>query len=68
MMIDPPIDKLIKKTDCRYALVCGLSKRARELAALKSPELEESGLKAITYAANEIFEDKVTITVPAVQE
>lgn len=60
-MIDPPIDKLIKKTSCRYALVCGLAKRARELRAMDSKELEESGQKPISYAAREIYDGKVII-------
>lgn len=62
-MLEPPIDKLIKKAPCRYALVCGLSKRAKELLALESEELERSGMKAISYAANEIYDGKVKITV-----
>ena len=33
-MIEPPIDKLIKKAPCRYALVAGLAKRAREYSSL----------------------------------
>ena len=40
MMIDPPIDKLIKKAECRYALVCGVAKRARQLET-QYPELLE---------------------------
>lgn len=63
MMIEPPIDKLITKTPCRYALVSGLAKRARELSATHSKELEESGLKPISYAAKEIYEGKVVIKV-----
>ena len=43
MMIDPPIDKLIKKAECRYALVCGVAKRARQLDA-QYPELATIGL------------------------
>lgn len=63
MMIEPPIDKLIKKAPCRYALVNGLAKRAKELIALESGELEKSGLKAISHAAKEIYEDKISIKV-----
>lgn len=62
-MIEPPIDKLIKKAPCRYALVTGLAKRAKELLALESAELEASGIKAISYAANEIYSGKVVIVV-----
>lgn len=61
MMIDPPIDKLIKKAECRYALVCGVAKRARQLEA-QSPELlEESGMKSISYAAHEVYDGKIVI-------
>ena len=63
MMIEPPIDKLIKKTPCRYALVCGLAKRARELSATHAKELEESGMKAISYAAQEIYDGKSIVKV-----
>ncbi|MDD4316350.1 MAG: DNA-directed RNA polymerase subunit omega [Clostridia bacterium] len=63
MMIDPPIDKLIKKAPCRYALVCGLSKRAKELLALETGELEKSGLKAISHAAKEIYDGKIILKI-----
>ena len=63
MMIEPPIDKLITKTPCRYALVCGLAKRARELSATKAKELEESGKKPISNAAQEIYDGKVIVKV-----
>lgn len=63
-MIDPPIDKLIKKAPCRYALVCGLTKRAKELVALETGELEKANMKAISYAEREIYEGKVIIKVP----
>ncbi len=63
MMIEPPIDKLIKKAPCRYALVAGLAKRAKELSAMNSVELEESGMKAVSFAAREIYDDKVKIII-----
>ncbi len=61
MMIDPPIDKLIKKASCRYALVCGLAKRAKELNSTKTQVLEDANMKAISYAAKEIYEDKIDV-------
>ncbi len=61
MMIDPPIDKIIKKAECRYALVCGVAKRARQLEAQNPELLEDSGMKAISYAAHEIYDGKVVI-------
>ena len=54
MMIDPPIDKLIKKAECRYALVCGVAKRARQLDSQYPELLREAGMKSISYAAKEV--------------
>ena len=31
MLADPPIDKLLEKTECRYMLAVGVAKRARQL-------------------------------------
>lgn len=62
MMIDPPIDKLIAKTECRYALAVAVAKRARQLLTEQEEDyLESSGLKAVSLAAKEIYEGKVTI-------
>lgn len=61
MMIDPPIDKLIKKAECRYALVCGISKRTRQLMTQEKEYLDASGLKPISLAAKEVYEGKVII-------
>jgi DNA-directed RNA polymerase, omega subunit len=61
MMIDPPIDKLIKKAPCRYALVVAITKRTKELLSMDAAELEASGMKAVSYAAKEIYEDKIKI-------
>ena len=63
MMIDPPIDKLIEKAPCRYALVVGITKRAKDLLDMQSDELEKSGLKAVSYAAKEIYDEKIKVVV-----
>jgi len=64
MMIDPPIDKLIKKAPCRYALVCGVAKRARELETDANKDyLAASGKKSISLAADEVYNDKTQIIV-----
>ncbi len=61
MLVDPPIDKLEKMADCKYMLVCGVAKRARELLQ-QSPDLEyERNEKAISIAAREVFSGKVVI-------
>ena len=61
-MIDPPIDKLIEKTDCRYALVCAISKRVTTIITQEPEYLKDSGFKPVTLAAKEIYEDKIKLT------
>ncbi|MEG1508933.1 MAG: DNA-directed RNA polymerase subunit omega [Clostridia bacterium] len=61
MMIDPPIDKLIKKADCRYALVVGLAKRAKQLISQEPEMLEKLGVKALSLAAKEIYDGEIVI-------
>ncbi|MCQ2409225.1 MAG: DNA-directed RNA polymerase subunit omega [Clostridia bacterium] len=61
MMIDPPIDKLIKHAECRYALTCAVAKRTRELVTSEDTYLKESGEKPISLACKEIYEDKIKI-------
>lgn len=63
MMIDPPIEKLIKMAPCRYALVVAVTKLTKEILAVESGELEESGMKAVSYAAKQIYDGKVKIIV-----
>ena len=63
MMIDPPIDKLIEKTPCRYALVCGLAKRAKELNATEAGEMDEKGEKPLSRAAHEIYDGKIVLHI-----
>ena len=59
MMIDPPIDKLVDKTDCKYALVCLITKRARYLLDKKSDMLDAENIRAVSYAAHEVYDGKV---------
>ena len=61
MMIDPPIDKLIKKAECRYALVCGVAKRARQLETQYPEQLEEKKMKAFSYAATDVYDGEIVI-------
>lgn len=59
MLVDPPIDKLIKKAECRYALTCAVAKRARTIIA--QSEQPDEGDKPITVACKEIYEGKQKI-------
>lgn len=56
MMVEPPIDKLIKKAECRYALTNAVAKRARTLLAQEEDLLNETGEKPISIACREIYE------------
>ena len=59
MMIDPPIDKLVDKVGCKYALVSVVSKRSRYLLDKKGEMLESTGQRAISVAAKEVYDGKV---------
>ena len=59
MMIDPPIDKLIEKVGCKYALVSVTSKRARFLIDKHPDVLEASKKTAVSYAATELYDGRV---------
>lgn len=63
MMIDPPIDKLVEKVGCKYALVGLVSKRAKQLIEVKQGELEASGERAITLASYEVYKDEVVAKI-----
>lgn len=55
MLFEPPIDELVKKVGCRYAVAVISGARAKVLVNKISTELNGSGNLAIDYAANEIM-------------
>ena len=61
MMVEPPIEKLIKKAECRYALTCAVAKRARTIIAQEPELIEKTGEKPISIACKEIYEGKQKI-------
>lgn len=61
MMIEPPIDELVKKTGGRYALVLAVSKRARQLNDGALPLVEATNKKPITIAVDELYKNKIEI-------
>ncbi|MDR1092593.1 MAG: DNA-directed RNA polymerase subunit omega [Clostridiales bacterium] len=62
MLIQPPIDKLIDKVGSKYALVCLVTKRARQLYDKRLNLIEDTDVKAVTYASEEIYNGKVLWT------
>ncbi len=60
MMNEPPIDELVKKMDGnKYKLCIIMEKRAKELEKRIPAEIEKSEKKAISLAADEIYEGSV---------
>jgi len=64
MIINPPIDDLMKKVDSKYTLVVATAKRARDIQKTGIVFTECDSDKPVTIAINEINENKVTFSVP----
>lgn len=60
MMIEPELDKILEKVDCRYTLVVEVAKRARQLVSGAQPLTEDADPNPVSEAINEIYEEKVT--------
>ncbi len=54
MMIEPPINELLDKVDCRYTLAVEASKRAREIIAGAQPLIDTREIKPLSIAIEEI--------------
>lgn len=61
MLVDPPIDKLVEKVGCRYALTCLVIKRARHLMEKDAQRLDETESKPVSEAAKEVYQGKIVI-------
>ncbi len=61
VMMEPPIDELVKKCGgSKYLLTCLIAKRAKELSnAYFAGEPQEKDPKVIAQAAEEIMEGKI---------
>ena len=60
-MLYPPVNELIEKTGTRYALVITTARRARQLIEGEMPLVSIKSNKAISIAAAELYQDKLTI-------
>ena len=54
MMIDPPINELLAKVDCRYTLAVETSKRARQLIAGAQPMIDTREIKPLAVSIDEV--------------
>ncbi len=60
-MINPSIDELLDRVDCRYTLVIEVAKRARQLIEGATPLVESDDyLRPVSIATHETYEGKVT--------
>ncbi|MDR1138468.1 MAG: DNA-directed RNA polymerase subunit omega [Clostridiales bacterium] len=60
-MVNPPIDKLIDKVGCKFALVTLVAKRARYVVDKYQDQLDESNETALTHAAKEVYKGRVEL-------
>ena len=54
-MIDPPLDKVLEKVDCRYTLVSIVAKRARQIVAENSNSDNEFDIKPVSLAIDDLM-------------
>jgi len=59
-MIDPPINSLLKKVDCRFSLCILAGKRARQLTNGAKKLTNCTSEKSVTLATHEIDENMIT--------
>ena len=64
MMIEPPVDNLLKKVDCRYTLAVESAKRAREIIGGSLPLIDAKDQKPLTLAIEEINRGLITYSRP----
>lgn len=64
MMIEPPINELLKHVDCRYTLAVEASKRARQLISGEQPLFDSKETKPLSIAIEEIHRGLITYSRP----
>ncbi|NLO89317.1 MAG: DNA-directed RNA polymerase subunit omega [Clostridia bacterium] len=53
-MNQPPLEKMLEKTQSKYALVVIAAKRARQITDAKKELIKDEGTKPVTVALHEI--------------
>lgn len=61
MIVKPSVTELLTKANNRYELVIATARRARQISAGDEPKTKVREESAVTLAANEIAEGKVSI-------
>ncbi|MCL2234716.1 MAG: DNA-directed RNA polymerase subunit omega [Firmicutes bacterium] len=62
-MLEPPIDKIVTKIGCKYALCSLVTKRARFLLEKKPDVLDAAGRRAVTVASQEVFDGQIEVGI-----
>lgn len=60
-MIEPPVDRLVEKAECKYALVCVVAKRAKQIIERNTQPLDATSERAVSKASKEFIEGKIEI-------
>ena len=58
-MINPPLDTLMSKVDCKYTLAVLAAKRAHEIMKGERTLVESKSKKPVTIALEEIAQGKI---------
>lgn len=57
-MIDPPLNKIMKKVDCRYTLVSVVAKRARQIVE-RPEDAFDAAFKPVSAAVDDLYHDRL---------
>ena len=59
MLVDPSVEELLPKAECRYSLCMLVAKRARQLVDGAQPMVDDPTPSYVTLACKEVAADKV---------
>lgn len=60
-ILEPPLDKLMKRVDSKYALVVAAAKRGRQITESRERVVDSAVPKPVTVALQEIAEGAVAV-------
>lgn len=58
-----PLEQLVKYTNNIYEITVAANRRAYQMAMIKDPLIEENEDKTVSLAAQQLFNNKVTIKI-----
>lgn len=67
MLVDPSVEELLPKAECRYSLCMLVAKRARQLVDGAQPMVDDPTPSNVTLACKEVAADKV-VGVPGLHK